>query len=211
MHSPTFVRRLGAGTLILLVAASGVYADELSNMWRNAKYEGPPVKSAFVLAERKDPLSRRLWEDAFVQQLARHGVAATASYTVYPDQLPDTSAVRSYVGQKGYDALILTYREGRETVTKYTAGYVETEPRTLFRPMWGTYVTYYQGVYVPGYAETTTVVNVGTEMWRSGGDDGGTLVWMGSSRGVDPSSPAHFSHEVAERVTSELNKAHLIP
>jgi hypothetical protein len=206
MRIPSFV----FSVLALVAAGCAASTTELQNMWRDPHYSEPPLRSAFVIAVRKDPVRRRLWEDSYVAQLAKHGVEATPSYSVYANDLPDTDAVRDYVEQKGYDATIFSVGEGTQEVEKYVAGYATTEPVTYFRPMWGTYVTYYQDVYHPGYVETNTAVRIRTDVWHTAGRYEGKLVWSGTSATVDPTSTNDFSHEVAELVTHELAKNHII-
>jgi hypothetical protein len=196
--------------LALVAAGCAASTTELQNMWRDPHYSEPPIKSAFVIAIRKDPVRRRLWEDSYVAQLGKHGVSATPSYSVYADDLPDTDAVRDYVDQKGYDATIFSAGEGTQEVSQYVSGYATTEPVTYFHPMWGSYVTYYRDVYHPGYVETNTAVRIRTDVWRKTGRYEGKLVWSGTSATVDPTSTNDFSHEVAELVTHELAKNHFI-
>jgi hypothetical protein len=204
--------------LVLALAALTAYGagcaapqTQLENMWRDPRYTEAPIHSAFVLAIRRDPIHRRLWEDSYVEQLAKHGVQATPSYTVYADDLPDTDAVRDYVEEKGYDATIFSVGEGTEKVQEYVSGYATTEPVTYFHPMWGTYVTSYREVYHQGYVETNTAVRVRTDVWRRTGKYEGKLVWSGTSSTVDPTSTNDFSHDVAELATHELAKYHFIP
>ena len=201
-----------AATVVAFAAfAAGCGTTEMVNMWRDPRYDSPPIQSAFVLAVRKDAVRRRLWEDSFVHQLAKRGVSATPSYAVYPDDLPDTSVVRDYLDQKGYDALFLSMSEGAEAVPKPVVGYTTVDPVTVFQPMWGTYVTYYRDVYHPGYLETNTAVHIRTDVWRRTGQGEGKLVWSGTSQTVDPTSTTEFSHEVAELVTHELAKFRVVP
>jgi hypothetical protein len=135
----------------------------------------------------------------------------TPSYTVYPDDLPDTSAVRDYVEQEGYDAFVMSASEGREKIPKYVPGYSTVDPVTVFQPMWGAYVTYLRDVYHPGYTETNTAMRVRTDVWRRTGRYEGKLVWSGTSATLDPTSTTDFSHQVAELLTHELSKNKFIP
>ena len=211
MRFPSFVRSYGFLIVSLVATGCATGTTELVNAWRDPRSTEPPIRSAFVLAVRLDPVRRRQWEDSYVAQLAKHGVAATPSYSVYENDLPDTDAVRDYVDEHRYDATVFSVGEGSEPVQNYVSGYATTEPVTYFHPMWGTYVTYFRDVYHPGYVETGTSVRVRTDVWRRTGRYEGKLVWSGTSATIDPSSTAQFSHEVAELVTHELSKYSLIP
>ena len=200
--------RAVAGLAALAVLA-GCGSTSLVNMWRDPQYSAAPVRSALVIAVRKDQVRRRIWEDTFVAALGKDGVQATPSYQIFPDQMPDTNAVREHVRQKGYDAVIVTSRAGKQELTNYVPGYVTKEPVSVYRPMWNSYVTRYRDVYHPGYTETDTAFHIQTELWAVTGE--GRLVWSGTSRTISPGSSNAFSHEVAELVVEELHKAHLIP
>jgi len=38
----------------------------------------------FIVAVRRDPIRRRVWEDVFAEELAKHGVNAVQSYRLFP-------------------------------------------------------------------------------------------------------------------------------
>jgi hypothetical protein len=44
-----------------------------------------------AIAVRNNPVKRRIWEDAFVNELSKNGVNATSSYHLFPDALADTN------------------------------------------------------------------------------------------------------------------------
>lgn len=200
-------RRLASLGALLLMAGCGT--TSLVNMWRDPQYSSGSLRSVMVIAVRKDPVVRRIWEDAFVHQFTKEGVTATPSYQVFPDAMPDTDAVRQHVRDKGYDGVLITSRVGAQEVATYVPGYVTKEPVTVFRPLWGSYVTYYRDVYHPGYTEVDSAVHVRTDLWTNPGE--GKLVWSGTSTTLDPRSSANFSHEVSDLVVDELRKNHVIP
>jgi len=82
-----------------------VWAKRVSNAWRDPAFEGPPVKSALVLAMKRDPTLRRIWEDALSGELARHGVTATPAYRVFPDVVPDTTAIATAVKDEAIECV----------------------------------------------------------------------------------------------------------
>jgi hypothetical protein len=193
---------------VALALVAGCGTTSLTNMWRDPQYTPGGVKSVLVIAVRKDQVIRRIWEDAFVHQFSQEGVAATPSYQVFPEAMPDTDAVREHVRTKGYDAVLVTSRVGTQEVSTYVPGYVTREPVTVFRPLWGSYVTYYRDVYHPGYTETDSSVHVRTDLWTNHGE--GRLLWSGTSQTLDPRNSANFSHEVSDLVVDEMRKQHLI-
>ena len=51
------------------------------------------LKKMLVISAGKNPVKRRIWEDAFSVELAKHDVEATPSYRLFPDAVPDTDQV----------------------------------------------------------------------------------------------------------------------
>jgi len=69
---------LGFNTCAVLIMMLGcVSTSYLSNMWRDPSYQLGPMQNMLIVAMKKDPVRRRLWEDGFVAALGKHGVAAT--------------------------------------------------------------------------------------------------------------------------------------
>src|SRR5882672_7424932 len=59
-----------AGFALGLVLGLGGCAGgaAMTDMWNDATFSARPVQNVFVIALRKDPARRRLWEDAFVNE-----------------------------------------------------------------------------------------------------------------------------------------------
>ncbi|HEY6948485.1 MAG TPA: hypothetical protein VI297_06675 [Gemmatimonadales bacterium] len=70
--------RLGAVLCAVTVAACAS-SSRLVDTWVRPDYAGGPMRSMLVLVVRRDPVRRRIWEDAFVSALAEKGVQATPS------------------------------------------------------------------------------------------------------------------------------------
>jgi len=100
-------------------------------------------------------------------------------------------------------------RVERGLVTNEVPGYTSTEAVTKYRPRWNTYVIHYDSVYHPGYTDTSKVVRVHTDLLLV--QEEGRLVWSGTSKAVDPSSPEEFRSSVANAVAGQLRKSQLLP
>jgi len=77
-----------------------------------------------VVDVRKDAAKRRIWEDAFANALAKHGVAAISSYTLFPDAPPDTNQLITTVQTNGFDGMIVIRRLPTETDMRYVPGFL---------------------------------------------------------------------------------------
>ena len=188
---------------------AGCVPGTLSNMWRDPYFQSGPMKNMLIIAVRKDPVHRRIWEDGFVAELSKHGVIATPSYRLFPDALPDTAQCDAAVDANGYDGILVTRRLRPDTLTTYVPGYTKKEPVTQYNPWRKTYYTYYQEVQVPGYTETEKAARHVVNVWTT--KDGGGLVWAGTGRVVESGSGSSVNDEIAELIVPELERQGIIP
>lgn len=201
--------------VVLSVAASAVVtggcgSTRLYNLWKDPSYQAGPLKKVLIVAMRKDELRRRMWEDAFVSALGEDhsGTMAIPSYQLFPDRVPDTSAVQQKTEEEGFDGVLVVARVRRDTLKTNVPGYVDVEPFPKYNYRWNTYVTYYENVYHPPYTESKAVFSVRTDLLLP--QEEGRLVWSGTSKEIDPTSPDQFRKSVADLVMDRLSKAHLI-
>jgi len=136
------------------------------------------------------------------------GTVAIASYQLFPDNVPDTLAVRLKTKEEGFDGVLVVARAQRDTLTNDVPGYTANEAVTKYSYRWNAYVTNFEDVYHPGYTETETTVSVRTDLLVPQGD--GKLVWSVTSQSVDPTSADQFRNSVVDRVLSQLKKERLI-
>jgi hypothetical protein len=194
-----------------LVIIGGCGSTQQTNFWMDSSYNAAPMKKILVIAMRKDQLRRRMWEDAIVTTLGSKehaGTVAIASYQLFPDNVPDTLAVRLKTKEEGFDGVLVVARAQRDTLTNDVPGYTANEAVTKYSYRWNAYVTNFEDVYHPGYTETETTVSVRTDLLVPQGD--GKLVWSVTSQSVDPTSADQFRNSVADRVVSQLKKERLI-
>jgi hypothetical protein len=206
-------RALTAIAGFALAAAIGngcATSTSLTATWADPAFSGPPVHKVMVIAVRKTPVNRRLWEDEMVKAIKQRRVTATPSYALWPEDVPDTQSVVARLRADGYDAAIVTHRLSTEERERYVPGYTTTAPTTAYQPYWGTYVTYYNQVYQPGYVENEKVVTIETQVWMNGGQNG-RMVWSGLSESVDPTSAQEVSKELTGLIVPQLVKKKILP
>ena len=216
MVSQSTYRNAGLITLLIsitvgVVAIGGCGSTQQANLWVDPSYNAAPMKTILVIAMRKDQLRRRIWEDAIVTALGsrKHsGAVAVASYQLFPNDVPDTLAVRLKTKEEGFDGVLLVAKAQRDTFTNDVPGYTASEPVTTYSRRWNAYVTRYEDVYHPGCAETETTVSVRTDL--SVPQEDGKLVWSVTSQSVDPTSGDQFRNSVAGRVASQSKKERFI-
>ena len=181
----------------------------LYDMWKDPAPPPGVIRKVFVIAVKKDPAARRIWEDGFVKELGERGVSAIPSYSLFPDALPDTAAVVEAVRGQGFDAVVALHRAAEETVQEVTPGYVSTQPKTYLDPWTGVFHTYYEEVYYPGYVEEVEVVVHQIDVWST--KEKGKLLWVGKAETYDASSNKEMSESAIDNVVKELADQGLIP
>jgi hypothetical protein len=203
------LRRALLALPLVLPLLGGCASSQLVNMWKDPSYSDGALKKVLVVAIRKDPVRRRIWEDTFSQELKAHGVTVVSSYTMFPSVAPDTQQVAEAVRNGGYDGVVISVRLPNVTQTTYVPGYTETKPISVFRPLFHGYVTYYRDVQVPGYTETNEVRSFQTDVWTT--RNGGRLIWSGTIETVEAPSQGTTQDAIRKRIVPELVKTGLLP
>jgi hypothetical protein len=191
----------GCAAAAILGGCSGS-GTQLVNMWRDPTAPAAPIHKMLVVAVRKDPVNRRIWEDTFVSRLTKHGVEATPSYNLFPNAVPDTDAVAVAVREHDFDGVLVTHRLPSTTQQSYVPGYSHLEPVSVRSRWYGTYHTYWQEVHEPGYVETDQVVRNQVDVWNTVGD--GRLVWSGTTESINPSAMTAVNTAITKLIVPEL-------
>jgi len=203
---------IAAGAAVIIAAAliDGCGSTQLVNLWQDPAYTPAPMHKIMVMAMRKDPLIRRMWEDAFVVAAAgkSSGTEMVSSYHLFPDSIPEPSAMDTLMAKEGIDGVLVVARMERDTLTSDMPGYISTEPVTEYSPRWNTYVTRYEAVYYPDYVDTTTAVSVRTDLLLA--KNHGQLIWSATSESIDPTSRGDVRNSVADIAVKQLRKSGFI-
>ena len=184
--------------IVLESCSSSVLVDE----WIDPTFHESPLKKILIIAIRKNPVQRRIWEDAFVNELSQKGVKATSSYKLFPDALPDTNQVIETVQGNGFDGILITHILKKESETHYMDSYVTSEGIVRYNPFQNTYYTYFRDVEHPGYVDTSFVDRHAIEVWVI--RDKERLIWGGTSNTPEGNSMEAVENIVADLVIPEL-------
>jgi hypothetical protein len=185
-----------------------VSSSTLVDKWYDPSLKAPPLGKMLVIAVRKDATKRRIWEDAFAGELAKHGVAATSSYSLFPDALPDTDQVIATVKANGFDGILAILRLRTETDKQYIQGYTTQIQDVRYSPYWNRYLTFYRDIVHPGYIDSQKVAMSAIDVTTTG--NGGRLIWSATSRTPDPGSVTDVQRGIAGLVISELAQRSVI-
>jgi hypothetical protein len=191
------LKHFGLAALAISIGSSSACstATTISDVWRDPNYSAAPMRKMFVFGGLKSETNRRSLEDGFAASLARHGVQATPSYSVFPTLQVDREAVRQYLKSQNYDGALVVKFEGLQTQTR-------VEPGAGFG-------YYYGGLWGPDYyVETDQYVKVETSLWDARTDK---LIWSAVSQTENPSSSSDAISSVVTKITSSLTEAGFIP
>jgi len=222
-----------AATLALVLSQIlGCASSSLVNIWHDSAFQAPPLNKMMVIAVRKDATNRRIWEDAFSSELAKHDMAATPSYRLFPGAPPDTNQVISSVESNGFDGILVilnlpsdtnSYRvEGYTTIEKSNRypfpadqrvryvyrEYPFTDQDVRYVSYWQRYRTYYREIDHPGYTDTQTTDIRAIDVTTTGKD--GRLIWSATSRTPDPESVTDVQRGIVSLVLVDLVKQNVI-
>jgi hypothetical protein len=189
----------------LISQMCGCASSSLVNIWHDPSFQAQPLSRMLVIAVRNDATKRRIWEDAFAGELAKHGVATTSSYSLFPDAPPDTNQVIATVQTNGFDGILVIRRLPTETNKQYVPGYTSTD---YYSPYWLSYATYFRETEHPGYVDSQTVAIRAIDVTTTG--NGGRLVWSATSRTPDPGSVPDIQSGIAGLVITELTQRCII-
>ena len=198
--------------LLALASASGCAVQaEMTNVWRDPTMSEGSVHKVLVVAIRKDPVRRRTWEDAFVDELALRGVSATPSYRRFAGALPDTDDVLAAVRKDGFDAVLTSSRLPNQATSQYVPGQVRQEP-VVAPDFYGyhRFHTYWVSVQEPSYTETDTIIRLQTDLWATA-RDGGHLVWSGTLRTLESVTGRTVKKAVTDEIMPQMEKQGAIP
>ena len=196
----------------LISQMCGCASSSLVNIWHDPSFKAPPLSKMLVIAVRKDATIRRIWEDAFAGELAKHGVAATSSYSLFPDAPPDTNQVIATVQTNGFDGILVVLRLPTETDKQYVQGYTTMQQDARYNPnygpYWQRYWSYYSVTEHPGYVDSQKVAIRAIDVTTTGQD--GRMVWSATSRTPDPGSVTDVQRGIAGLVIAELAQRRII-
>jgi len=193
-------------TLAVGLALSACATTYLVSTWKSEKAT-TPLKKVLVIGISDNTANRRLFEDIFVQQLEKVGVAARASYL----DLPDSKAISREVVEKlvkdsDFDSVLVTHYEGTNEemvyrpATNYAYGYNDMG-------YWGYYRNVYSTVYTPGYYVNYKYVYLQTNIYST---KDGEVLWSARSETTNPNNIARSFTELSEAIIKSLKSTNLI-
>lgn len=196
------------GAICCSIVMAGCASSELVDIWSDPSFQPPPLNTILVISVGKNPVQRRIWEDAFSDELAKHNVATTPSYRLFPDAAPDTNQVIQTVQSNSFNGVLVTSRLPSETNTQYVQGYVTKEQNMRYDRSRERFVTYYRDVEHAGYVDSQKVNIRIVDVWSTRNEE--HLIWSGTSRTPESNSLTTVRPEIVKLVITELAQRGII-
>ncbi len=192
----------------LVVLVESCSSSTLVDVWNDPTYHESPLKKILIIAIRIDPVQRRIWEDAFVGELSKHGVNSTSSYHLFPDVLPDTNQIIQTVQEKGFDGILVTRLLLDETKSHYVKSYVTTEQISRYNIFRKRYDTYYRNIQHSGYVESQIIDRRAIDVWVIRNEE--RMIWSATSNSPERNTVEDVQNDIAELVIPELTRNAII-
>ena len=186
------------------LVATGCAPNALVHEWKSESYTGHPFDRVLVLTASADPEIRRVYEDAFVQELAAMGVTATPAHMIIPaDREVSPERILEAVSEVRADAVLITRMIGKErNANSYAPPPLQAGAKAEF------YAVYEAGMTArtpPPYGYE--VYSLETSLWSATDE---ALVWFSTSQTFQPGSAPGAAKDLADVVVKALRQQQLL-
>ena len=152
---------------------------------------------------------RHIWEDAFIDELAKHNVAAMPSYRLFPDAVPDTNQFIQIVQSNGFDGILVYRRLLPETKKKYKQGFEMSENNMVYdRYSKRFVVSYFIDTDYAAHVDSQKVDIRAIDVWTTRNE--GQMIWRAKSKTPEPNAIQEVRPEIVKLVMSELTRHGII-
>ncbi len=194
-------------------------STKISGTWKDPGFSGGPVKSVFVIGVTPDEVNRRIFEDAFCQEMAKHGVRCETSYRYFTfEQLKDSNRVREKMTHLGVANLIVARVVDRRIEEEVQPGrsYVNApgypggiySPPPYYRRGWDAYyIRSYEVVHHPPTVKKVEVITAESNLYSLDG----RLLWSARSKTRRSSAMDQILHGFVSTVVKEMKRQNVIP
>ncbi len=169
----------------------------LTSSWFDQAFH-TPVKNMFVVAMSDNLRARRIFEDKMVQQLMLKNVKAIASYSIFPNKLPDKKELDKYVKDSNLQTVFIGKMVNIEDKkVTYPGGFGSG---VSFNNYYGSTYGY---IYDDSYTVSYEYVNIEFTVF----DVKSNLpIWSASSESVDPSDLNKIVDELVAILMADMDK-----
>jgi hypothetical protein len=188
---------------------AGCSSSKLVDIRSNISYQSTPLNKMLVISVSRNVIYRHIWEDAFSAELAKHNVASTPSYRLFPDAVPDTGQVIQIVRSNGFDGILVYRRLPTEMKSHYRQGFGMSDDNLVYDRYTERFtVSYYRDVDYAAYTDSQKVDIRAVDVWAAKNE--GQLIWSATSRTPEPNSMQDVRPEIIKLVVSDLTNRNIV-
>jgi hypothetical protein len=188
---------------------AGCSSSRLVEIRSNISHQSTPLNKMLVISVNRNMTYRHIWEDAFSAELAKHNVASTPSYRLFPDAVPDTSQVIQIVRSNGFDGILVYRRLPTEMKSHYRQGFGMSDDNLVYDRYTERFtVSYYRDVDYAAYTDSQKVDIRAVDVWAAKNE--GQLIWSAMSRTPEPNSMQDVRPEIIKLVVSDLTNRNIV-
>jgi hypothetical protein len=187
---------------------AGCASSELADIWSDSSFQSPLLNKMLVISISKNSAHRRIWEEAFCYELAKHNVSATPLYRLFPDTVPDTNQIIQIVRSNGFDGVLVTRILPSEMKTQYVEENVTREREFRYSRRYNSFMIYYRDIGQSGNVDSQKVDIRTIDVWATKNE--GRMIWSATSKTPEPNSIQEVRPEIVKLVMSELTKQRMI-
>lgn len=187
----------------------GCGAGKMESTWTKGDYVDRKYDKLVVIGIGKNLAARSTFERDAVKLLREIGVNAVEGGSVFPPGLAqDQSAAKEYIEiikRNGIDGVLTMALVDSNESERYQPGETQFVP-SYYR--FGRYIVRRQLIVeTPGYYQTTRTYLIESVLYNVKGglyEDKDTMVWLGQSSLIDPSSLESASKSFTKRMVNQL-------
>lgn len=200
--------------MLSIVLAAGILAGcaspstKFTNLWKDAKYEGPKLKKILVIAVLSEETNRRSFETDFASDFKRRNIEAVGSYEVFPGESQmDKEKLVELLKGKDFDGVLVARVIGVEKKAHYSPGYTSAMPSYGYGGYYGHYSSSFSVVHSPGYYKEYKRIRLETALYAVKDEQ---LVWSGSTATKSYDNYVKEMSEYTSLIITAIHEAGLI-
>jgi hypothetical protein len=202
-------------TAIVAMILAGCATTNLTGVWLEPSFQGPPLKSVMIIGVAKDRNVRKRFEDSFARQFRSNGIRAASGHDLIPSESILTSEnlkkhkaiIKQAAEANKMQALLVTRLIGVEHVDEYIPPTYIAQPPHYYGRFDDYYTRTWNDVYTQGSYLTRKYVRLETRIYDTASEK---LIWSASSETIDPSSVDSLFSDLIEVVIKRLKKDGLV-
>ncbi|WP_144375074.1 hypothetical protein [Thiolapillus brandeum] len=196
--------------LILALLASGCSSTKIKESWEASDIDEPPAARILLVAMIKDPVTRRFFEQHFVEEGRNKGIDIIPSSDYSPNATDhdQKAEIVKLVKETGVDGVLLAQIKGVDKEYKNVPSQLDWYP-DAFSSMYfyDYYYTSFRAIYRPGYIGSDNYFKMHFRYFSVHSEK---MLWAGNTVTKNPRSVVGTIQQIADEVLGDLTGSSLV-